>query len=169
MVWFCCCCCCRCCYLKNKCQANERNYYPFCAHSGKLKQYKNDSLFLFLRAMFVEILSVSQLAVSLFIRVFHTSSLFRTHVYNVYDIVVASWYLSLSTPKRNENTLLCLRFNYAHKLSLRNYNDQNAYNWSYFLLKCSNIACTERAYIQTKKTMRCALDNLVSQSTFYWE
>ena len=61
-----------------------------------------------------------------------------------YNIVVASWYLSLSTPKRNENTLLCLRFNYAHKLSLRNYNDQNAYNWSYFLLKCSNI---ERAQI----------------------
>lgn len=148
-------------HSKDKCQVNvsERNY---CIHSVRTPVNWNS----------LEMIAYALVCCSNFIsHCLHSVPFpFSIHAYHKYNvtkyIVVASWYLSLSTvplspPKRNENTLLCLRFNYPHKLSLRNYNDQNAYNWNYFLLKCSDMS----ACIQCMHKKRTPWFRQVSHST----
>lgn len=50
---------------------------------------------------------------------------FYSVLYVVYCVAttMVNIFIAVDSPKRNENTLLCLRFNYTHKLSLRNYID----------------------------------------------
>lgn len=99
-------------HLKGKCRANKRKYYSL--RCGKLKHIKMIAYFCFSCVTCSHSLSTS---------VCYTHFAWDSHRTNIFIAV---------NPKRNENTLLCLRFNYAHKLSLRNYIGQNAYNWSYF-------------------------------------